>query len=350
MKIESVALSLPSWELDNEEVVDIIRYHSKPVFSGNLEEILRKVMFLLNKTGAENRFWLNRQKKEKPIDHVIKATEEALQRAKMSKNDIDLLIYVGIGKGFAEPANSYMVAQALGMNKARCFDITDACMSWSTALQIADSFFKAGAYKNALVVNAEFTVNAGPLFKNFQLKHPDQLKYTFPSFTIGEAATATVLLPEEPDNFKFCFASRPDLADLCVIATDYHDEYCHMTEKTAKNGAGYFTSFGSEMHESGSIELEKLFNDFIFNKDLIDIVFTHASSKTEWTKCAQEVGIDKKIYHIYQKTGNLVSASLPAGIALAFMDGKLKEKSNIFCWIGSAGMSFAGINFDLNLN
>lgn len=270
MIIKSVSLSLPSWQVSNEEVVDLIRHHSRPVFSGNLEEALRKIMFLLKKTGAENRFWLNRQIGEKPIDHIIKATEEALKKAKMIKSDVDLLIYVGIGKGFAEPANSYMVAQALGMNKVRCFDVTDACMSWSAALQIVDSFFKTGAYKNALIVNGEFTVQAGPLFKNFSLKNYDQLEYTFPTFTIGEAATATVLLPEKPDNFKFHFASRPDLADLCVIASDHYSEYCMMTEKTAKNGLGHFTSFGSDLHKYGTIELVKLFDDFIKDKNLID--------------------------------------------------------------------------------
>lgn len=37
MRVESVSLSLPSWKLSNEEVIDLIRHHSKPVFHGNLD-------------------------------------------------------------------------------------------------------------------------------------------------------------------------------------------------------------------------------------------------------------------------------------------------------------------------
>ena len=251
MKIESVALSLPSWKLSNEDVVDLIKFHSKSTFVGNLDKALRKISVVLKKTGAETRYWLNKQINEKPIDHVIKVAEEALKAANLGKNDIDLLVFVGIGKGFLEPAQSYFVAKALGMNNVKCFDVTDACMSWMTSMQIVDSLFKSGAYKRAMIVNAEFTVQAGALFKNFALKHESQLEYTFPTYTIGEGATCTILSPKNPENFEFHFSSRADLSDLCVIPLSNYEGYSQATEKLAKNGEMCFTSFGVDLHEKG---------------------------------------------------------------------------------------------------
>jgi len=345
--IEAIGLSLPTWEVSNEEVIDLIRHHSKPVFQGNLERTLRKIDIVLKKTGAETRFWLNKQNNEKPIGHAKKAVIEALKKANLKKDDIDLLVYVGVGRGFVEPGNSYFMAHALGMTKVRCIDIIDACMSWTAAMHMIDSFFKTESYKSAMIVNAEFIMHDGPLFKNFTLKNDKGLEYILPSFTVGEAATCTILFPNDPRNFKFKFTSRSDLADLCMIPLPKFKEYCEMTKRISNNEEMYFTSFGSKMHELGTIELKKLFKTLSIEREDIDIVFTHASSKTEWQKCADSVGIGNKIYHIYQKTGNLISASIPAAIYMAQKENKLKTNNKILCWVGSAGMSFSTMSFTL---
>ncbi|MCE3255635.1 MAG: 3-oxoacyl-ACP synthase [Rickettsiaceae bacterium] len=345
MKIEAVSLSLPSWKVSNEEVIDLIRFHSKPKFSGDLEKTLRKIDIILRKTGAETRFWLNRQIKEKPIDHIKKAAEESLKKANLEKDDIDLLVYVGIGKGFLEPGNAYAIAHSLGMKRVRCFDITDACMSWIATMQVVDSLFKTGAYKSAMIVNGEFTVQAGTFFKNYALTKEEQLTYTFPTFTIGEGATCTILSPNDPKNFSFNFSSRADLSDLCVVPLDEYKDYCEPTEKTANNGAMHFTSYGYDLHDTGQTEIVKLFKSASIEREDIDIVFTHASSKSEWHKYGEKVGIEDKIYHIYQHTGNLISASIPGAMALAEKEGKLKKKDHILFWVGSAGMSFATSSF-----
>lgn len=345
MKIESVALSLPSWEVANEEVIDLIRHHSKPVFQGNLEKALRKIDIILKKTGAEKRFWLNRQKGERPIDHVKIAVENSLKKANLQKQDIDLLIYVGVGRGFVEPGDSYFVAQALGMKNVKCFDMIDACMSWATAMQVVDSLFKVNAYKNAMIINGEFIVNSGALIKNYALKNEQQLEYTFPTYTVGEGATCTILTPEESDNFKFNFSSRTDLSDLCMVPLPEYKDYCDSTSKIAANGEMYFTSFGSIMHELGAVELQKLFKSSLIKRDEIDIVFTHASSKSEWQACADAVGMGDKVYHIYQKTGNLISASVPGAMSLALEEQLLKRGNKVLFWVGSAGMSFSTITF-----
>jgi 3-oxoacyl-[acyl-carrier-protein] synthase III len=348
MKIEAISHSLPSWKVSNDEVIDLIKFNSKGKFEGNLQKTLRMTKFILERTGAENRFWLDSKINEKPIDHIIKTAEEALKNANMQKNDVDLLIYVGIGKGFLEPGNSYLVAQALGMKNTRCLDITDACMSWLSTMQIVDSLFKTKSYKNALIINAEFTVQGGVLFDNFALKNEAQLEYTFPTFTIGEGAAATIVSPENEDNFKFDFISKPDLADLCVIPLPEYKKYCIPTEKTSKNGIMKFTSFGFDLHNAAEQEAVKLVNNSkIIDKNKVDIVFTHASSKTEWQKYANKADIGDKIYHIYHKTGNLVSASIPAAISIAKQNNKLKKGDKILSWVGSAGMSFGFGYFNL---
>jgi len=343
MLIKNVAASLPSRTVTNGEVVDMIRFHSTG-FEGDIDRAMRTVKTLLDRSGLVNRRWCHSH--ESPIDHVAMATRKVLSETYLRPEHIELFIFVGIGRGFLEPGNSHMMASTLGFKNAECFDVVDACMSWTRAMSIADSLFKSGQYRNAMIVNAEFNMlNGGPLYPaNFNLKNQAQLEYTLPSFTIGEAATATLIVANEPDNFSFAFRGKPEASDLCTIPIPGYEGFCHPTDRIGANGDMRFTSFGHELHKN-SDEITEVLSKLPVPKSEIDIVFTHASSKAAWHGYGVRAGIDDKIYHIYPETGNLVSASIPAAISLARDSGRLNRGDRVLCWVGSAGMSFNASSF-----
>jgi 3-oxoacyl-[acyl-carrier-protein] synthase III len=341
MIIDNVAASFPSRKVNNEEVVDLIRFHSASFFEGDLEKTLRIVKTLLDRSGLVHRHWC--APGEKPIDHLALAVRQALEPSSIQPAQIDLLVYVGIGGGFREPGNSYMAAKALGCHNAQCFDVIDACMSWTRAMSLVDSLFKTGPYRNALIVNAEFNMaGSGPLFlPNFVLKHREQLKYTMPTFTIGEAATATLLLPHKPENFRFSFHSKPELTNLCMIPRQGYEGFYGGPNVTDQLGVDQFTAFGSEMNEHLKKELPEVLQRTGIRMDEVDIIFTHTSSLTEWQSLGESLGIAEKISHVYQNIGNVVSASIPAAMSIA----KLNKGTRILSLMGSAGMSFCVNDF-----
>lgn len=343
MLIKNVAASLPSRIVTNEEVVDMIRFHSTE-YEGDIDRGMRTIKTLLDRSGLVNRRWC--ESHESPLDHVAMATRTVLSETYLRPEHIELFIYVGIGRGFLEPGNSHMMAGTLGFVNAECFDVVDACMSWTRAMSIIDSLFKSGQYRNAMIVNAEFNMLAGgPLYPgNFALKNQAQIEYTLPSFTIGEAATATLLVAKEPDNFSFAFRAKPVVSDLCTIPIPGYEGFCHPSERIGKNGEMRFTSFGHDLHKN-SDELSAVLTKLPVPKKDIDIVFTHASSKAAWHGYGEKAGIEDKMFHIYPETGNLVSASIPAAISLAKDSGSLKRGDRVMCWVGSAGMSFNASSF-----
>jgi 3-oxoacyl-[acyl-carrier-protein] synthase III len=338
MIIKGIAASLPSRIVTNDHMIEMIREQSTE-YEGNLEQTLETVRKLLEKSGLQERHWCDCH--ELPIDHVAMATEKALASSYLQKSHIELLIYVGVGRGFLEPGNSHMIANALGFDKAQCFDVVDACMSWVRAMHLVNNLFKSGSYRNALIINAEFnTHSGGPLYPhNLSLKHREQLQHTFPSFTIGEAATATLLIPNKPDNFEFYFSTRPDLADLCTIPLNGYQGFCHPTDKIGKNGVMQFTSYGLDLHNKSQEEIVNVFKKMSVRDD-VSIVFTHASSKREWGQFGRQINLEDKLYHIYPKTGNLVSASVPAAIHHAIVNKSLRRGDKVVLWVGSAGMSY----------
>ena len=82
------------------------------------------------------------------------------------------------------------------MRTTNCFDITDACMSWVRAIHIAHLMLRAGTFRNVMVINGEFHLG---IHDKWTIETLDSLSYSFPMFTIGEAATATILLPDEQE-------------------------------------------------------------------------------------------------------------------------------------------------------
>ena len=344
MIIESVAASFPSRKVSNTDVVDLIRRHSRQ-FDGDLDKGLRIVNTLLDRSGLVSRHWC--AEGEQPIDHLNNAIGQALGDALCKPQDVELFIYVGIGGGFREPANSYMVARALGFTRAECFDVIDACMSWTRAMSLVDSLFKTRGYRSAMIVNAEFNMtHGGPLYPaNFALEGPEQLEYALPSYTIGEVATATLLLPQRPDNFRFTFHSRPEFADLCTIPTEGFEGFCKPTYHIGRLGVGRFTAVGAALHQNLTRELPVLLAKAEVAESQADIVLTHSSSSTEWTKACEKHNFSQKIFHTYPNPGNIVSASIPTALARAKSEGRLERGTRVLSLMGSAGMSFAATTF-----
>jgi acyl-CoA:acyl-CoA alkyltransferase len=358
MRVEGIAATFPRRVVTNDDVLALIAEQSGDCNEADPRgtRALRRVRRLLTHSGIEARRWSSPD--ETPIQMLAQAIARAAAQGGASLSDVDLLIYTGVGGGFSEPGNSYMVAHALGMRQAQCFDIRDACNSWCRALQIVHHAFQADrSIRRALVVNAEFNMYwGGPGVPDlFRLRDPSEVDSRFPAYTIGEAATATFLVNDPNNEWEFHFSSRTDLADLCVIPEVNYKGYCAMgltghgevsTERIGRNGPHRFTSFASALSAAAPEALE-VFRKLTVPRDSIRRIFPHASSKRDWDNGADVLGVRDRLFHIYPEYGNVVSASVPAGLALALEKGEIERGDRLATWVGSAGMSFSACSFVL---
>lgn len=343
MRIASVASRLPSRKVSNQDILQLVEQHSRDNFEGDLAATLADVNFFLAYSGSANRHWL--QQGERPLDLIEAAVGDTLQAAAMSKTDIDLIIYTGISRGFIEPANAYHIARALDFGHVECFDVVDACMSWVRSVHLAEHLLQAGRYRSVLIVSAEFNINGSDaVFPSvFKLRHPDALAWSFPAFTLGEAAAAMILCADNRPPWEFHFASRPDLSTLCNIPLSCYEGYCRPSDQIAKNGVSHFTSFGFELHEHARSEAAAVFRKLNTPTSQLVSVFTHASSKRDWDLMAEQVGIRERLWSIYPQTGNLGSASVPVAMSSAIEARALTRGNSFAVWVGSAGMSFGAL-------
>ena len=344
VKIDAVSAVFPVTRLTNDDIVSLIRDESRSTFQQDLDKALGAIRFQLGASGACERYVS--QPGESPVALMAQAVEEALDEAGCAKKDIELLIYTSIARGFVEPGGAYLVAQALGLDHVHCFDVLDGCMGWTRAVDLVQSLFVAGRYRRALVVNGEFILRRGGMIypHNFSLKKYEDIGWSFPGFTAGEVATATVLSHDADRPWTFSLASRPDLADLCTVPTQGYEDYCRPSHRIAKNGLGHFTTFGSEIQSLGGKDLVNVFKQ-LPESDQISVIFPHSATKAGWTGFATECGVAERLFHIYDRCGNVGSASIPTGIALAAREGRLERGATAAGWIASAGMSFAAYSF-----
>jgi 3-oxoacyl-[acyl-carrier-protein] synthase III len=348
MRIIGIAGTLPSQKISNQDVLDLVTERSQAQFNGDLPHTLMIIDKLLKKNGTECRYWL--AENELPMTLLEKAFVAALKQANIDKNDINLLLYSSVSRGFIEPANSTLIAKALGLT-CRSHDVVDACMGWVTCMDIINDKMKAQAIRYAAIINMEFGIGAPRSFAtdNFTLRSTPELTYKFPTYTLGEAVTVTILSHDLPDNFKFRFISRPDLSELCTVPLPNWQSFCNAFDVARVASAQrilQFTSFAEKMQEIAMSEVTNLLIDANVEHYPVDCILTHTASPRVNEQIFKPFGLAHKVHKVAQRTGNIATASVPFGIADAIEQGVLIRGQSCLGCVGSAGMVFSTMTFN----
>jgi 3-oxoacyl-[acyl-carrier-protein] synthase III len=284
--------------------------------------------------GTEVRY--TRAEGERAHELCTQAGRRALHSAGLEPDEIDLLIYVGVGRGFLEPATANVFQDELGLTNATCFDVLDACASWLRAIHIARSFLQTGTYRNILIVNAEFNWN----FECNELRSLEEFDYRFPSFTIGEAATATIVMASQRDDHSVTeFQSFGDQRAKCIIPLANWREYLGAPGDELEPMR--FVSYGRDIMQFGLAKLiEQYRRDPRFSDGAPDIVFFHAASDGMARDGLRQCGLDESLgFYTHHRFANTVSAAIPLAMAAARKEGRLRDGDDVIVAIASAGIS-----------
>ncbi len=345
MIISSIAAGFPSLRVTNDELLQQIAVMNEALPKQEVIQYCERIGERLRRAGAEARFYRDRSQNEAAYPILKRAVHCALQDAGLTGNDIDLLIYCGVGRGFLEPAMAYFVASDFGMS-CDCFDIVDACMSWVRALQVVYNFFASGRYARALVINAEFNVYEHGYPSLTKIASPSQWEYTYPAFTIGEAATATVLTASNA-KWDFHFRSIPQNVNLCTIPLSGFSGFSpNPALDLAPNGIDSFMCFGDAISGRGMRAMLKFIAEVYPQKGIFHKWFPHLATAEPYKRAEKDLGSSVSFYtKTFASYGNLVSASIPVAMHSASREGELNRGDRIVLCPISAGMSMALVDF-----
>ena len=108
--------------------------------------------WIVKRTGISER---RISKGEGTVDLAVKAAINAMDMARCTPEDIDLIIVATTSPDRIMPSTACSVQSILGCNNAAAFDITAACSGFLYATIIANSLMKNGEGSKALVIGSE---------------------------------------------------------------------------------------------------------------------------------------------------------------------------------------------------
>lgn len=169
-RIAGIGVALPARRVDNVELAPLLRRSA--------EEIERR-------SGVSWRSWA--ADGEGPSDLARRAAAAALEQAKAGPADVELIVFATMTPDVTFPGSGCYLQDKLGCGTVGALDLRGQCAGFLFALETADQFVRAGAYRGVLIAAAEVHSSGLDL-------SPRGAEVT-PLF--GDGAAAVLLVPGE---------------------------------------------------------------------------------------------------------------------------------------------------------
>ncbi|MDU5651380.1 MAG: beta-ketoacyl-ACP synthase III, partial [Clostridium perfringens] len=258
---------------------------------------------------------------ENTSDLAVEASKKALSQARLSAEEIDLIIVATVTPDNFTPSTACIVQDKLGAKNAWAFDINAACTGFIYALKLGRSLIRSGEANNALIIGAETLSKA--------LNWEDRGSCVL----FGDGAGATVLTSTEEDCGIKCVNVKSDgsKGDSLVIQglplnSPFKDGREVSKNYINMNGREIFKFATKVMEESIVKILEK---ENIKIEDIAAII-PHQANLRIIDYVGKRLGIPReKFVTNLQNYGNTSGASIPIALCEAIDDGKVKRGDNI---------------------
>ena len=278
--IVAIGTSVPEFVATNEYVVSLALEASRRCYIGGLDELERNIRLFLKRAGAKERRW--RTGFSKPIEHISEAWQNCLaQSGSSASTHIGTLIYCGVDKGVAEPSHASLFAQRFGLVAARTFDVSDACMGWFTATQVATNFAsKEKPY--CAIISAEFPLEfPGKLHPHaFTIKDRDDLLWKGAALTFGEAASVTIIDGLAAKPVQCTFKSNNKWADICCVPLMRADRFVDSARLLPKLADDCLVAHMPTMASATYRDSQSVLAKYISENGMPDIVLPHMVSQS----------------------------------------------------------------------
>lgn len=269
--------------------------------------------------GIEERRRLN--KEESTSDMSAKAGIRALDMAKMSPEEVDLLVIGTITPDRMVPSLSTIVQRKIGARNAVAFDINAACAGFVFSMISAKQFLDNNYFKNALIIGADAM--------SIMTDYKDKTCVFY-----GDAAGAVVLKKSNSENgiISTYFGSDGESRDL-VTTFGGNAEYPASYEVVDRR-LHYLIMRGKEVGTTAKriipYAMKKALEEACITTDELQYLVPHQPNQTLLKRCAEILNIPQnKVVITLDKYGNASSANIPLALDKINREGKLKDGDKI---------------------
>jgi 3-oxoacyl-[acyl-carrier-protein] synthase-3 len=243
-------------------------------------------------------------------DAASQAGQLALDEAGVSPDAIGLLIDTSVSRARLEPSSAVSVHHDLGLpSSCLNFDLSNACLGFVNAMQIAAMMIDSGQIEYALIVDGEGS-------RDLQLRTIERLQSSdatiadvmsdFASFTLGSGAAGMVMgrADRHPEGHRF-------VGGIGRAATE-HNHLCQGDMNRMVTDSRGLLLAGLDVAEIAMKEAR-----LEFDWDDVDHYIIHQVSTVHCEAMIQRLGLDAaKVPLTFPDRGNIGPAAIPITLAL----------------------------------
>lgn len=284
--------------------------------------------WIQERTGIKERRHIKKGDGNSTAMMGVKAARIAIERAGITKDDIDFIVFATLSPDYYFPGCGVQVQDIMDIHTCPAIDVRNQCSGFVYGLSVADQFIKTGMYKNVLVIGSE--------------NHSGGLDMTTRgrsvSVIFGDGAGAAVV-------------SRSD-SDHGILSTHLHSEGKHALELALKGPStnhwvpqlieenpqedipyfpymnGQFV-FKNAVRRFSEVIMEGLHANQLEVKD-IDLLVPHQANLRISQFIQKKFQLsDDQVYNNIMSYGNTTAASIPIALCEAWEEGKVKKGDTV---------------------
>lgn len=312
-------------------------------------DYLSKIMdtndeWIQERTGIKERRWINENSDDTTASMGVKAAKIAIERAGITKDDIDFIVFATLSPDYYFPGPGVQVQHALDIKTIGAIDIRNQCSGFVYALSVADNFIKTGMYKNVLVIGSELHSRG--------LDKTDRGRGV--SVIFGDGAGAAVLSREE--NLKKGILSthlhsQGEFAEELVVkapgmGTRWVTDI--LTENNPDDDSYYPYMNGQFVFKNAVVRFSEVIMEGLQKNNLgpedIDMLIPHQANLRISQFVQRKFKLtDDQVFNNIMKYGNTTAASIPIALTEAWENGKIKEGDTVVLAAFGSGFTWGSV-------
>lgn len=299
--------------------------------------------WIQERTGIQERRHIKKGDGNSTSVMGVKAAKIALERANLTPNDIDMVVFATLSPDKYFPGGGVEVQEMLEMRTVPAIDIRNQCSGFVYALSVADQYVKTGMCENVLVIGSE--------------NHSGGLDFTTRgrgvSVIFGDGAGAAVV-------------SRNESGKGGILSTHLHSEGKHKNELVLQGpSTGYWVPEIIADDPQEDIPYYPYMNgQFVFKHaitrfaevimegldanglgvDDIDMLIPHQANLRISQFIQKKMRLpDERVFNNIQRYGNTTAASIPIALTEAWEAGKIKEGDLVVLAAFGSGFTWGSV-------
>ncbi len=266
-------------------------------------------------------------------DMAAKSALRAMEKGKITADQIDLIIVATITPDMPFPSTACLVQQKIGARRAAAFDIEAACSGFIFSLEIGQQFIMSRTYDTVLVIGAE------------KLSSIVDWKDRNTCVLFGDGAGAAILQhrPDAHGLLTACMGSDGQKADL--LSMPGGGSRCPATVESVSKGLHFLRMDGKETFKNAVNAMFTAAQEALRRCEIdisqIKCVIPHQANLRIIDAVGERLGVKpEQLFVNLDRYGNTSAASVAIALDEAVDGGKIQRGDLVLLVVFGAGLTW----------